>query len=96
MVLHIINISVKNKNFYKNKPWATVRGLLHFIMGYVRILTMKKILIYLKDYKKETILAPLFKLLEASFELIVPLVVAAMIDTGIANEDKAFIWKMGI
>lgn len=68
---------------------------MHFIKCYVRIFTMKKILIYLKDYKKETILAPLFKLLEASFELIVPLVVAAMIDTGIANEDKAFIWKMG-
>ena len=41
---------------------------------------MKKLLVYLKDYKKESILGPLFKLLEASFELIVPLVVASMID----------------
>ena len=39
---------------------------------------MKKLLVYLKDYKKETVLAPLFKLLEASFELLVPLVMAAI------------------
>ena len=45
---------------------------------------MKKLLIYLKNYKKECVLAPLFKLLEASFELIVPLVMAAIIDHGIA------------
>lgn len=55
---------------------------------------MKKLLIYLKDYKKETILGPLFKLLEASFELIVPLVVAAIIDVGIVNGDKNYILKM--
>lgn len=55
---------------------------------------MKKLLVYLKDYKKETILGPLFKLLEASFELFVPLVVAAMIDTGIENRDTGYIWKM--
>lgn len=55
---------------------------------------MKKLFIYLKDYKKETVLGPLFKLLEASFELIVPLVVAAIIDVGIANGDKGYIWKM--
>ena len=55
---------------------------------------MKKLLIYLKDYKKETILGPLFKLLEASFELIVPLVVAAIIDVGIGNGDKNYILKM--
>lgn len=52
---------------------------------------MKKLLIYLKDYKKECILAPLFKMLEATFELFVPLVVAAIIDKGIANNDKQFI-----
>ncbi|MCI7790891.1 MAG: ABC transporter ATP-binding protein/permease, partial [Lachnospiraceae bacterium] len=46
-------------------------------------------------YKKETILAPLFKMLEASFELFVPLVMAAIIDTGIANGDKGYIIKMG-
>ena len=43
---------------------------------------MKKLLIYLRDYKKECVLSPLFKLLEASFELIVPLVMAAIIDKG--------------
>lgn len=55
---------------------------------------MKKLLIYLKDYKKESVLGPLFKLLEASFELIVPLVVAAIIDVGIPGEDKGYILKM--
>jgi ABC-type multidrug transport system fused ATPase/permease subunit len=55
---------------------------------------MKRLLVFLKDYKKETILGPLFKLLEASFELIVPLVVAAIIDVGIANTDRAYIYKM--
>lgn len=56
---------------------------------------MKKILKYLKEYKKECICAPLFKLLEASFELIVPLVMAAIIDNGITASDKSYIWKMG-
>lgn len=55
---------------------------------------MKSLLIYLKDYKKESVLGPLFKLLEASFELIVPLVVASMIDVGIANSDKGYVVKM--
>ena len=55
---------------------------------------MKKLLIYLNNYKKECVLAPLFKMLEASFELIVPLVIAAIIDTGIANDNKPYIIKM--
>ncbi|MBQ8642109.1 MAG: ABC transporter ATP-binding protein [Clostridia bacterium] len=55
---------------------------------------MKKLLPYLKPYVKESILGPLFKLLEASFELLVPLVVAAVIDTGIAAGDTVSIWKM--
>ena len=55
---------------------------------------MKKLLVYLKDYKKESILGPLFKLLEASFELIVPLVVASMIDVGIAQGDKGYVGRM--
>ncbi len=55
---------------------------------------MKKLLIYLRDYKKESVLGPLFKLLEASFELIVPLVVASMIDVGIANHDRGYILRM--
>ena len=56
---------------------------------------MKQILKYLKEYKKECICAPLFKLLEASFELIVPLVMAGIIDNGITASDKPYIWKMG-
>lgn len=56
---------------------------------------MRKLLIYLRDYKKECVLAPLFKLLEASFELIVPLVMAAIIDKGIAVSDRPYIFRMG-
>ena len=55
---------------------------------------MKKLLVYLKDYKKESVLGPLFKLLEATFELIVPLVMAAIIDTGVVTGDKSYIMKM--
>lgn len=55
---------------------------------------MKKLLVYLKDYRKESILAPLFKMLEASFELFVPLVMAAIMDHGIAGQDMPYIWKM--
>ena len=57
---------------------------------------MKKLLVYMKHYKKETILAPLFKMLEASFELFVPLVMAAMVDVGIKNADIPYIFKMGL
>ena len=55
---------------------------------------MRKLLRFLKKNKKESILSPLFKLLEASFELFVPLVMAAIIDTGIGNKDGGFILKM--
>lgn len=55
---------------------------------------MRKLLVYLKDYKKETVLGPLFKMLEASFELFVPLVIAAIIDVGVANSDNGYIMKM--
>lgn len=55
---------------------------------------MKKILFFLKDYKKESVLAPLFKMLEATFELIVPLVMAAIIDVGIAGGDKNYVIRM--
>ena len=55
---------------------------------------MKKLLAYLKGYEKESILGPLFKLLEASFELIVPLVVAAMIDRGIGQGNKGYAGRM--
>ena len=59
-----------------------------------RMNKMKKLLIYLKDYKKESILAPLFKMLEATFELLIPLVVASIIDVGIGNGDRPYIIKM--
>ena len=57
---------------------------------------MKRLLVYLKSYKKETVLAPLFKLLEAFFELLVPLVMASIIDHGIADRDFGYIGKMGL
>lgn len=56
---------------------------------------MKRLLSYLKDYKKESILGPLFKMLEASFELLVPLVVAKLVDTGIAGRDVGYVLRMG-
>ena len=55
---------------------------------------MKKLLVYLRNYKKECVLAPLFKMLEASFELLVPLVMARIMDVGIAGNDMPYIWKM--
>ena len=55
---------------------------------------LKKLLVYLKDFKKECVLGPLFKLLEASFELIVPLIVAAIIDRGIPGGDTPYILRM--
>ena len=55
---------------------------------------MKKLLVFLKDYKKECVLAPLFKLLEASFELFVPLVVAAVVDNGITGGRNGYIVRM--
>ena len=57
---------------------------------------MKKLLFYLKGYYKESILGPLFKLLEASLELIVPLVVAAIIDNGIGSGDRGYVVKMSL
>lgn len=57
---------------------------------------MFKITDYLKEYKKESIVAPLFKMLEASFELFVPLVMAAIVDTGIRNQDSGYILRMGL
>lgn len=57
---------------------------------------MKRLMMYLKDYKKESILAPLFKLLEAFFELMAPLVMANIIDYGISNRNMGYIGKMGL
>ena len=56
---------------------------------------MKRLMRYLRDYKKESVLAPLFKLLEAFFELLVPLVMANIIDIGIADNDMGYVTKMG-
>ena len=56
---------------------------------------MKSLMRYLKNYKKESVIGPLFKLLEACFELIVPLVMAKIIDVGIKNNDTVYIFKMG-
>ena len=61
---------------------------------YERKKTMKSLLKYLKKYKKESILAPLFKMLEASFELLVPLVMASIIDVGIAGSDTGYVIRM--
>ena len=57
--------------------------------------SMGRLMRYLKDYKKESVLAPLFKLLEAFFELLVPLVMANIIDIGIANGEMGYVAKMG-
>ena len=56
---------------------------------------MKRLLRYLTPYKKECILGPLFKLLEATFELFIPLVIASIIDRGIGTGETGYIWKMG-
>ncbi|WP_026835107.1 ABC transporter ATP-binding protein [Eubacterium xylanophilum] len=56
---------------------------------------MRKLLRFIRPYKKESIIAPLFKLFEATLELFVPLVIASLIDVGIANKDISYVWKMG-
>lgn len=57
---------------------------------------MRQLLKYLKHYKKESIIGPLFKLLEATFELIVPVIMAQIIDIGIRQNNVPYIWKMGV
>ena len=56
---------------------------------------MRRLLPFLNGYKKESIIGPLFKLLEATFELIVPLIMAQIIDVGIRHRNVPYIWKMG-
>ena len=56
-------------------------------------MSMHKLMRYIRGYEKQALLAPLFKMLEACFELFVPLVVASIIDTGIKNNDTVFIWQ---
>ena len=55
---------------------------------------MKKLLKYMKGYEKQCILGPLFKLLEANFELLIPLVVASIVDKGIGSGDRSYVVKM--
>ena len=57
---------------------------------------MNFLLTFMKKYRKESFIAPLFKLLEASFELIVPLIIAALIDKGIGSGDKSLIVKYSL
>ena len=57
---------------------------------------MRRLAVYLKHYKKQMILGPIFKLIEAVFELIVPLVMARIIDVGIATQDGGYVLKMGV
>ena len=59
-------------------------------------MALKKLLKYLKGYEKQCVLGPLFKLLEAAFELLIPLVVASIVDTGISSADRGYIVKMCI
>jgi len=58
-------------------------------------MAMKRLLSYMKAYRKESLLGPLFKMLEASFELLVPLVVASMVDVGIRGRDVSYVLRMG-
>ncbi len=76
-----------------NQPIMYLFWLLHF---YCREggCFLKKLLVYIRDFRLECVLAPLFKLLEASFELIVPLIMAAIIDRGIPSGDTGFIVRM--
>ena len=77
----------------KARPKLLLWGFLHSLIMEV-LISMKKLLHFLADYKKECILGPLFKMLEAAFELLVPLVVKSMIDKGIAAGDTGHIIRM--
>jgi len=77
-------------HYLKNKRLAIIISIAKKIGA-----NMIKLLRFLKTYKKESILAPLFKMLEASFELLVPVVMAYIIDVGIVNQDKTMIFRMG-
>ena len=77
-----------------SKKGAFQFGIL--ILGQEVYFLLKKLFVYLKDYKKEALLSPFFKMIEAIFELFVPLVVAAMIDRGIGQSDVSFSVKMGL
>ncbi len=80
-------IDIMLQSFGSSGGKSCLKGNLEEIMG--------KLIKYLKDYKLESVLGPLFKMLEASFELFVPLVMAQIIDVGIKNQDASYILKMG-
>ncbi len=91
-------ISVFRKNVNSFLPKSQI-GLQHgknhaIIFAENEVVDLRKLLKYMKGYTKECILGPLFKLLEASFELLIPLVVAAIVDTGISNGDRGYVVKM--
>ena len=58
------------------------------------VINLKKLLVHIKQYRKESLLGPLFKLMEALFELFVPLVIASIIDNGISGGDRAHVIRM--
>ncbi len=77
----------------KKKPLLLLKNLTNCGSIFL-VIILKKLLVYLKDYKIETVLAPLFKMFEALLELFVPLVVKKIIDTGITNGDITYVLKM--
>src|SRR5699024_7274153 len=90
-------IGGRGANNHRNRAETLTNPHFHGIMKLNlpfdgRKMPMRRLLRYLKGYEKETVLAPLFKMLEACFELLVPLVVAALVDTGIGRGDVPFIW----
>lgn len=89
----LYSASLYSASLYRASPYGAWPHGVCFRERYRK--TMKKLLVFLKDYKKETVLAPLFKMLEAGFELFVPLVMAAVIDRGIARSDISYVLKMG-
>ncbi len=100
-MFHIIALPTRRVN---SQPWlvAGLRGILCFKLIFFHIPSerydnahMKKLLPFLRKYTKETLLGPAFKLIEAVFELIVPLVMANMIDIGVANRDRAYVLRSG-
>ena len=94
---HYIGFRMKSQQFfgkYRNVIARTVKKCYNSHNESNEVISLRKLLKYMKGYGKECVLGPLFKLLEASFELLIPLVVAAIVDTGIGNGDRSYIVKM--
>ena len=92
----IISVFRKNVNSFLPKSQIGLQRRKNhgIILAENEVVDLRKLLKYMKGYTKECILGPLFKLLEASFELLIPLVVAAIVDTGISNGDRTYVVKM--